>query len=743
MTRAKSRSNSPFFRLNKSRAPAALLETLELRALLVASNLYDFVPLTSLPGFEASTSDNAYLVGISPSGDYMWSRGATLGADADAFIVDHATVRYLRDIPALAGKSIVDITSAGKVLYADSTIPGYIYDLVAGGSATSATEGINIDSGSLFSLDAVKAVAMNDHGLVVLQTRAEDQPASLWAYVASSRWSFSPYYLWTNSNAYRSTFLDLNESGEIVGYASSAPMVLRDDGIERHVLPLIGNNPQPIVGGINENGDVICRDSGPISIWTRAGTIEHPTNHLSPYALALGNGGSQTPLAIEDDGTLHSLDRFSVTYPKESSNNYGLLVVRNADNAVPRVAKVSGAGLVIYEQSNDYHSHLDPGYLRPAPASEFSRAQAGNPAPIISDGTQTVIVGYRGDGYRSWFSVQGDAALVHDLRQANLTSDAAIPILNPRDASIGFVDYGMHTVLTADARGWNYRLYDWFTDFPNSRDGCTFSSADDRRHFAFPADDGDLMLQYEIPLNDSSGSDFNNTGYNFGKVTNLSQDHFRDQGLDAPPALTNLAAFTTVWGGSNIFGLDSSGNVWTVWWAPGMTYWRADNLSAIADAPSLSGSLVAFATPWGAMHVSGTSADGHVQSVWWSPALGDGNWTVSDLTNSAGAQPVAVGSLAGGITPWNGLSIYARDAGNKSVAIWWAPGRDAWTYESISAKLVDSVPDITGPLSSWIDSAGVQNISGVAASGDVIRLYWMPSTDTWHAQNVSEMIRAG
>ena len=26
--------------------------------------------------------------------------------------------------------------------------------------------------------------------------------------------------------------------------------------------------------------------------------------------------------------------------------------------------------------------------------------------------------------------------------------------------------------------------------------------------------------------------------------------------------------------------------------------------------------------------------------------------------------------------------------------------------------------------------------------GDVIRLYWLPSNDTWHAQNLSAMIRA-
>lgn len=739
MTRAKSCSDSLLFRSNKSRAPEALLETLEPRALLVASNLYDFVPLTSLPGFEASTSDNAYLLGISPNGEYMWSRGATLGADADAFIVDHGTVRYLRDIPALTGKSIVDITSAGKVLYADSTIPGYIYDLVAGGDAVSATEGINIDSGSFFSLDAVKAVAMNDHGMVVLQTRADDQPLSLWTYVASARWSFLPYYLWTNSNAYRSTFLDLNESDEIVGHGGTGqPLVLRMNGNERQVVDLTaGVNVE--AGGINENGDVVGNSGYSMVIWSRAGELELPTNTYSPMGETLVEA-YRTPLAIEDDGTLHFVDwpRFGVATP---SNSYGHITVRNDDDATPRILKVSGAGRGVFAQSTEYNPRLDPGYLQPAPASEFAQATPGRAAPIISNGTQTVVIGYRGEGKRSWFSLQGDSALVHDLHGADSSADASVPIFNPRDQSVGFVDRGLSTVLTADSRGWNYRVYDWAW-LPSNNEGCSFSSSDDRRHIAYPNDAGDLVLQYEIPDPPVNGAPFNNPGYDFRTTTNLSQDHFRDQGLAAPPALSNLAAFTTVWGGSNIVGLDSSGNVWTVWWAPGMTYWRADNLSAIANAPALSGSLVAFTTPWGAMHISGTSADGHVQSVWWSPALGDGNWTVSDLTDSAGAQPVAVGSLAGGITPWNGLSIYARDTSNKSVAIWWAPGRDAWTYESISAKLLDSVPDITGPLSSWIDSTGVQNISGVAAGGDVIRLYWLPSNDTWHAQNLSAMIRA-
>ena len=99
------------------------------------------------------------------------------------------------------------------------------------------------------------------------------------------------------------------------------------------------------------------------------------------------------------------------------------------------------------------------------------------------------------------------------------------------------------------------------------------------------------------------------------------------------PALVGpIISYVTDWNGLNIAGLDASGNIQSIWWAPGMDLWRTDNLSAITGASPIAGGLTCYLTSWGGINLAGVDASGDVTVSWWVPSFG-GNWVSTNLTN--------------------------------------------------------------------------------------------------------------
>ena len=217
----------------------------------------------------------------------------------------------------------------------------------------------------------------------------------------------------------------------------------------------------------------------------------------------------------------------------------------------------------------------------------------------------------------------------------------------------------------------------------------------------------------------------------------IAQDHLVAQGLSMPTFVGDIISYVTEWNGLNIVGLDSAGQIQSIWWAPGMDMWRADNLSAITGAPAYAGGLTAYLTGWGGINIAGVDLNGDISVTWWVPDFG-GDWIVSNLTSAFGGPQLQADSLTSFVTPWGGLNIVGLDSTGQVTTYWWVPSFGGeWV---VSPLIIAGVSLPVGDLSSLASPGGVLNIFGTDASGDLTRYYWDPAgLDLWFGENISEM----
>lgn len=219
--------------------------------------------------------------------------------------------------------------------------------------------------------------------------------------------------------------------------------------------------------------------------------------------------------------------------------------------------------------------------------------------------------------------------------------------------------------------------------------------------------------------------------------SDLTSDHLTPQGLATPDFASALSGYATPWGGMNIAGLNSAGEVEVVWWAPGMELWSVENLSQVAGAPTLVGEITSYVTPWGGVNIAGTDASGNIWVIWWAPELGPGNWQVDNLTEQVGGPAVTIGSTSAYVTDWNGLNIAATDATTGELLVyWWTPSTNVWVAETIQA---DAPIGRLGPLDT-VASGTTLSIAGVDEDGHVKRIWWQPSeTNEWRVDDLTEL----
>jgi len=93
----------------------------------------------------------------------------------------------------------------------------------------------------------------------------------------------------------------------------------------------------------------------------------------------------------------------------------------------------------------------------------------------------------------------------------------------------------------------------------------------------------------------------------------------------------SISSFVTPWGGLNVAGLDSGGNVVAYWWAPGLTDWRiADLSSLITDVDRPGGAIRGFTSAGGVINLVGADNDGDVIRYAFDP--GTLAWTGTDVS---------------------------------------------------------------------------------------------------------------
>src|SRR6185369_5124479 len=112
-----------------------------------------------------------------------------------------------------------------------------------------------------------------------------------------------------------------------------------------------------------------------------------------------------------------------------------------------------------------------------------------------------------------------------------------------------------------------------------------------------------------------------------------------------PAGLTGWGA---AWNAGHFAGVDDQGELWSIWWAPGMTRWRVDSIGDAAGSPVLVGRPSAVHTAWDTFHINGVDGDGHVIATWWSGSTG---WGSVDLTADFGGAVIEPSTITSGFSP--------------------------------------------------------------------------------------------
>jgi hypothetical protein len=210
-----------------------------------------------------------------------------------------------------------------------------------------------------------------------------------------------------------------------------------------------------------------------------------------------------------------------------------------------------------------------------------------------------------------------------------------------------------------------------------------------------------------------------------------------------PAFVGDLVSYATGWGGLNVAGLDASGRIWSVWWAPGLARWSVADLTAAAGAPVLASSLAVYLTPWNGINIAGLDHAGHLQVTWWVPGFG-GEWRQNDLTAETGGPIFKPGSVTSYVSSWGGLNVVGIEESTGEVkAYWWSPERTrlGWAVTSLSAAVPIDSPRIVGDSLQGIAAPDSSlNVFGYAADGSFICYFWLPGFGgAWEAENLTEI----
>lgn len=223
------------------------------------------------------------------------------------------------------------------------------------------------------------------------------------------------------------------------------------------------------------------------------------------------------------------------------------------------------------------------------------------------------------------------------------------------------------------------------------------------------------------------------------RFTNLVTRDLAPQGMSMPQfAEGRFVTYVTGWNGLNIAGLSADGDIYTVWWAPGLDKWEVANLSDTTGAPTLSGGLTVYLTAWGGINLAGLDQQGRISVTWWVPGFGS-NWVTHNLTQLTGGSLLSADSITSYVTAWGAQNIAGLDPNGRIVVYWWVPTTDRWEVSSITDGIPNAVQPVgrlTGVTGPGPD--GTINVLGTAANGNVLRTWWRPN-GVWEQEVVTEL----
>jgi len=246
-------------------------------------------------------------------------------------------------------------------------------------------------------------------------------------------------------------------------------------------------------------------------------------------------------------------------------------------------------------------------------------------------------------------------------------------------------------------------------------------------------DSGEFVLFYQT-------GQIDNRGYYRWGSRNIAQVDLAANSLTMPALTGVLTSYTTPWGGLNVAGLDASGDLHSLWYAPGLSdgHWRTANLTNITGAPQMAGRVTAWVTGWNAINLVGTTLDGSVVATWWLPQFG-GAWRQDDLTTEIGGPKVVINSIDGYFKSWGGQNIAGVDQDTGDLVVyWWAPGIINGEWQVANLSNIISGSDLPyANVSVGSVPAGDTHIFATNPDGDIVRYSWDFGSNLWDFQNLT------
>ncbi|MEL7472133.1 MAG: right-handed parallel beta-helix repeat-containing protein [Planctomycetota bacterium] len=205
----------------------------------------------------------------------------------------------------------------------------------------------------------------------------------------------------------------------------------------------------------------------------------------------------------------------------------------------------------------------------------------------------------------------------------------------------------------------------------------------------------------------------------------------------ATPQLTELISYRPSWDAWHLAGIDTNGDIISVWQPPRRTDWRVDNLSDITGASPLAGGLSVILTSWNGITLTGVDAGGKVSSTWWVPSFG-GDWQQVNLTDAFNGPTLENAALTSFYTPWNAQNYAGVNNSGEIVVYWWIPRFGGQWRTDVLTSAEGASTRINSALNAHVSSANTLNVFGAAEDGSVVRASWQPGA-MWGLENLTNL----
>jgi hypothetical protein len=223
---------------------------------------------------------------------------------------------------------------------------------------------------------------------------------------------------------------------------------------------------------------------------------------------------------------------------------------------------------------------------------------------------------------------------------------------------------------------------------------------------------------------------YDSVGNQVGRQDVAQAANFRGRVVDMTPLRTSD-------GTTHLAVTDENSNLWLISGNVARGTWSSVNLTALIDAPGLTGDLTSYQPSWGATHLAGLDARGHAINYWIVPGTTP-TWQFSDLTELFNG-PLMSGNLTGYVTGWDGLNLAGINSDNQLIVYWWAPGLQDW--QTINMTEAFDGPRLYGQLDAYVTPWGGLNVAGVNEQGDTYTYWWAPGLpndpNRWRVDNIS------